>query len=205
MIVPSLLALIPLPGVADITPAGSRRGGHVLAHEPVHMIFPPASDARSYRVNPVASTRAVPTPGTDLVPIVTEPPSAVGPLLPPELRVLLFAHADNTTRVAADTIQTSRALPLDVFAIRSSLRHRAPWKPDEGTTQILSASWEYGRTSLQDRADLNPGLMETPNLGKGGDFARVKTERERLRRLAEVAGSASEPHRSGLRKSMSGS
>jgi hypothetical protein len=133
VIVPSLLALIPLPGVADITPAGSRSGGHVLAHEPVHMIFPPASDARSYRVNPVASTRAVPTPGTDLVPIVTEPPWAVGPLLPPELGAVPFAHADNTTRVAADTIQTSRTLPLDVFAIippcgigPSGSRTRAP-------------------------------------------------------------------------------
>jgi hypothetical protein len=153
-----LLALIPLPGVADITPAGSRSGGHVLAHEPVHMIFPPASDARSYRVNPVASTRAVPTPGTDLVPIVTEPPWAVGPLLPPELGAVPFAHADNTTRVAADTIQTSRTLPLDVFAIIPPCGIGALWKPDEGTIHILSASWEYGRTSLQDRADLNPGL-----------------------------------------------
>jgi hypothetical protein len=49
-------------------------------------------------------------PGTELVPIVTDPPWEVGPLFPPELGVVLFAHAD-MTRAAAATIQTSRIRP----------------------------------------------------------------------------------------------
>jgi hypothetical protein len=136
--VPSLLALMPLSGVADITPAGSSSGGQLVAHEPVHMIVPPASDARSYKVNPFASTRTVPTLGTELVPIVTDPPWADVPLLGPELGVVLFAHAD-MTRATAETVQISRTLPLDIFAIVPP-SSRALWDPNEGTGLYLGST-----------------------------------------------------------------
>jgi hypothetical protein len=35
--------MTPLPAVADFVPAGSSSGGHSLAHEPVHMMFPEVS------------------------------------------------------------------------------------------------------------------------------------------------------------------
>jgi hypothetical protein len=44
-IVPSSLALTPLPAVAELTLAGRSKGGHDVAHEPVHVIVPPLSDA----------------------------------------------------------------------------------------------------------------------------------------------------------------
>ena len=100
-IVPSLLALTPLPAVAELTPAGRSRGGHIVAHESVHMIVPLLSDANSYSVNPFESTSTVPAPGTDFVPMMIEPACALVELPPPELGAAFLAQADNAISVAA--------------------------------------------------------------------------------------------------------
>jgi hypothetical protein len=117
-IVPSLLALTPLPAVAELTPAGRSTGGHVVAHESVHMIVPPLSDANAYSVNPLESTSTVPTPGIDFVPMMTEPACVVE--LPPELGAAFLAQADNAISVAAEAIQTRRDVPVDDFTSISS-------------------------------------------------------------------------------------
>jgi hypothetical protein len=114
-IVPSWLVLTPLPAVAELTPAGRSKGGHVVAHAPVHMIVPPLSDANSYSVNPLESTSTVPAPGTDFVPMITEPACALVELPPPELREAFLAQADNAISVAAEAIQTRRAVLVDDF------------------------------------------------------------------------------------------
>jgi len=140
-----LPALTPLPAVADIVPAGSSRGGQVLAHDPVHVIVPPDSDARSYRVNPFPSTSTVPTPGTELVPIVTDPAWAPEPLLPPELAGAVFPQAARTS-AAAETIQSSRILPRDVFTVappsESCLGNPALRDPNEGIRPYLGSTDE---------------------------------------------------------------
>ena len=114
-IVPSLLALTPLPAVAELTPAGRSTGGHVVAHESVHMIVPPLSDANAYSVNPLESTSTVPTPGIDFVPMMTEPACVVVELPPPELGAAFLAQADNAISVATDAIQTGRLVLVDDF------------------------------------------------------------------------------------------
>ena len=63
-----------------------------------------------------SSRRARESEAQLLVPIVTDPPWEVGPVLPSELGVVLFAHAD-MTRATAETIQTNRTLLRDIFAI----------------------------------------------------------------------------------------
>jgi hypothetical protein len=113
--VPSLLALTPLPAVAELTPAGRSKGGHVVAHEAVHMIVPPLSDANAYSVNPLESTSTVPTPGIDFVPMITDPACVVVELPPPELGAAFLAQADNAISVAAEAIQTRRAVLVDDF------------------------------------------------------------------------------------------
>lgn len=113
--VPSWLVLTPLPAVAELTPAGRSKGGHVVAHEPVHMIVPPLSDPNSYSVNPSESTSTVPAPGTDFVPIMTEPVCALGELPPLELGAAFLAQADKAISVAAEAIQTERAVLVEDF------------------------------------------------------------------------------------------
>jgi len=113
--VPSLLALTPLPAVAELTPAGSSRGGHSVAQEEVHMIVPPLSDANSYSVNPFESTSTVPAPGTDFVPMRTEPGCALGELPPLELGAAFLAQADNAISVATEAIQIGRVVLVDDF------------------------------------------------------------------------------------------
>jgi hypothetical protein len=124
-IVPSSLALTPLPAVAELTPAGRSTGGHVVAHESVHMIVPPLSDANAYSVNPLESTSTVPTPGIDFVPMMTEPACVVVELPPPELGApelgaAFLAQADNAISVAAEAIQTRRDVLVDTFTFVSS-------------------------------------------------------------------------------------
>jgi hypothetical protein len=114
-IVPSSLALTPFPAVAELTPAGKSKGGHVVAHESVHMIVPPLSDANSYSVNPLESTSTVPAPGTDFVPMMTEPACALVELPPSELGAAFLAQADNAISATAEAIQTRRAVPVDDF------------------------------------------------------------------------------------------
>jgi hypothetical protein len=114
-IVPSLLALTPLPAVAELTPAGRSTGGQVVAHESVHMIVPSLSDANAYNVNPLESTSTVPTPGIDFVPMMTEPACVVVVLPPPELGAAFLAQADNAIIVAAEAIQTRRDVLVDTF------------------------------------------------------------------------------------------
>lgn len=114
-IVPSWLALTPLPAVAELTLAGRSKGGHDVAHEPMHMIVPPFSDANSYSVDPFESTSTVPTPGTDIVPMMTEAACALVELPPPELGAASLAQADNAISVAAEAIQTRRAVLVDDF------------------------------------------------------------------------------------------
>jgi hypothetical protein len=114
-IVPSLLALTPLPAVAELTPAGRSTGGHVVAHESVHMIVPPLSDANAYSVDPLESTSTVPTPGIDFVPIMTDPACVVVELPPPELGAAFLAQADKAISAAAEAIQTWRAVLVDDF------------------------------------------------------------------------------------------
>jgi hypothetical protein len=110
-----LLALTPLPAVAELTPAGRSKGGHVVAHESVHMIVPPLSDANRYSVNPFESTSTVPAPGTDFVPMTTGPACALIELPPPELGAAFLAQADNAISVAAQAIQTWRDVLVDTF------------------------------------------------------------------------------------------
>ena len=114
-IVPSLLALTPLPAVAELTPAGRSTGGHVVAHESVHMIVPPLSDANAYSVDPLESTSTVPTPGIDFVPIMTDPACVVVELPPPELGAAFLAQADKAISAAAEAIQTRRDVLVDDF------------------------------------------------------------------------------------------
>jgi hypothetical protein len=114
-IVPSLLALTPLPAVAELTPAGRRTGGHVVAHESVHMIVPPLSDANAYSVDPLESTSTVPAPGIDFVPMMTDPACVVVELPPPELGAAFLAQADNAISAAAEAIQTRRDVLVDTF------------------------------------------------------------------------------------------
>jgi hypothetical protein len=113
--VPSSLALTPLSAVAELTPAGRSKGGHSVAHEAVHMIVPLLSDANSYSVNPLESTSTMPAPGTDFVPMMTEPACVVVELPPPELGAAFLAQADNAISVAAEAIQTRRAVFVDDF------------------------------------------------------------------------------------------
>jgi hypothetical protein len=103
-IVPRSLALTPLPAVAELTPAGRSKGGHVVAHESLHMIVPPLSDANSYSVNPFESTSTIPAPGIAFVPIMTEPACIVVERPPPELGAAFLVQADNAISVAAEAI-----------------------------------------------------------------------------------------------------
>jgi hypothetical protein len=114
-IVPSLLELTPLPAVAELTPAGRSTGGHVVAHESVHMIVPPLSDANAYSVDPLESTSTVPTPGIDFVPIVTDPACVVVELPPPELGAAFLPQADKAISATAEAIQTRRDVLVDDF------------------------------------------------------------------------------------------
>jgi hypothetical protein len=114
-IVPSSLALTPFAAVAELTPTGRSKGGHVVAHEPVHTIVPPLSDANSYSVNPFESTSTVPAPGTDFVPMMTEPACALVELPPSELGAAFLAQADNTISATAEAIQTRLAVLVDDF------------------------------------------------------------------------------------------
>ncbi|HEY3212257.1 MAG TPA: hypothetical protein VGL16_03500, partial [Actinomycetota bacterium] len=90
-------------------------GGHVVAHESVHMIVPPLSDANAYSVNPLESTSTVPTPGIDFVPMMNEPACVVMELPPPELGAAFLPQADNAISVAAEAIQTWRDVLVDDF------------------------------------------------------------------------------------------
>jgi hypothetical protein len=141
-IVPSLLALTPLPAVAELTPAGRSTGGHVVAHESVHMIVPPLSDANAYSVDPLESTSTVPTPGIDFVPIMTDPACVVVELPPPELGAAFLAQADNAISVAADTIQTRWPLLVDTFTF--VLLGAGALEPGRRSSSRLR-DWEYGR------------------------------------------------------------
>src|SRR4029450_4954649 len=114
-IVPSLLALTPLPAVAERARARRRRGAPVVAHEWVHMSVPPLSDANAYSVDPLESTSTVPTPGIDFVPIMTDPACVVVELPPPELGAAFLPQADNAINVAAEAIQTRRDVLVDDF------------------------------------------------------------------------------------------
>jgi hypothetical protein len=127
-IVPSLLELTPLPAVAELTPAGRSTGGHVVAHESVHMIVPPLSDANAYSVDPLESTSTVPTPGIDFVPIMTDPACVVVELPPPELGAAFSAQADNAISAAAEAIQTRRDVLVDTFTFDQGRGSRA--RPD---------------------------------------------------------------------------
>jgi hypothetical protein len=140
-IVPSLLALTPLPAVAELTPAGRSTGGHVVAHESVHMIVPPLSDANAYSVNPLESTSTVPTPGIDFAPMTTDPACIVVELPPPELGAAFLAQADNAISVAAEAIQTWRDV-LDDFTF-DLLRAGGSRAGRRSTSRIRD--WEYGR------------------------------------------------------------
>jgi len=128
LIVPSLLAVTPLPAVAEVTPAGSNSGGHALAHEPVHMIFPDVSVLSSYSVKPLASTRAVPTPGSAAVEIVVDPIPEGEPLPPPALEAVLFAHADRSISAPTKQVPPDRTLRLNIITIISleAARRRRP-------------------------------------------------------------------------------
>jgi len=64
--------VIPEPATAAVVPEGRRTGGHVVAHEPVHWIWPFVSVEGGYRENHFASTRTVPTEDTDAVAIFTD-------------------------------------------------------------------------------------------------------------------------------------
>jgi hypothetical protein len=141
-IVPSLLALTPLPAVAELTLAGRSKGGHDVAHEPVHMIVPPFSEANSYSVNPFESTSTVPTPGTDFVPMMTEPACALVELPPPEPGAAFLAQADNAISVAAEAIQTRRAVLVDDFTF--VLLRAGALEPGRRSSWLIR-DWEYGR------------------------------------------------------------
>jgi hypothetical protein len=141
-IVPSLLALTPLPAVAELTPAGRSTGGHVVAHESVHMIVPPLSDANAYSVNPLESTSTVPTPGIDFVPMMTEPACVVVELPSPELGAAFLAQADNAISVAAEAIQTRRDVLVDDFIF--DLLGAGALEPGRRSSSRLR-DWEYGR------------------------------------------------------------
>ena len=141
-IVPSLLALTPLPAVAELTPAGRSTGGHVVAHESVHMIVPPLSDANAYSVNPLESTSTVPTPGIDFVPMMTEPACVVVELPPPELGAAFLAQADNAISVAAEAIQTRRDVLVDTSPSISS--GQGALEPGRRSSSRIR-DWEYGR------------------------------------------------------------
>jgi hypothetical protein len=141
-IVPSLLALTPVPAVAELTPAGRSTGGHVVAHESVHMIVPPLSDANAYSVDPLESTSTAPTPGIDFVPIMTDPAFVVVELPPPELGAAFLAQADNAISVAADAIQTRRDVLVDTFTF--DLLRAGALEPGRRSSSRIR-DWEYGR------------------------------------------------------------
>jgi hypothetical protein len=141
-IVPSLLALTPLPAVAELTPAGRSTGGHVVAHESVHMIVPPLSDANAYSVDPLESTSTVPTPGIDFVPIMTDPACVVVELPPPELGAAFSAQADNAISAAAEAIQTRRDVLVDTFTF--DLLRAGALEPGRRSSSRIR-DWEYGR------------------------------------------------------------
>ena len=86
-----------------------------MAHESVHMIVPPLSDANAYSVDPLESTSTVPTPGIDFVEIMTDPACVVVELPSPELGAAFLAQADNAISVAAAAIQTRRDVLVDDF------------------------------------------------------------------------------------------
>jgi hypothetical protein len=141
-IVPSLLELTPLPAVAELTPAGRSTGGHVVAHESVHMIVPPLSDANAYSVDPLESTSTVPTPGIDFVPIMTDPACVVVELPPPELGAAFSAQADNAISAAAEAIQTRRDVLVDTFTF--DLLRAGALEPGRRSSSRIR-DWEYGR------------------------------------------------------------
>jgi hypothetical protein len=175
-IVPSLLALTPLPAVAELTPAGRSKGGHVVAHESVHMIVPSRSDANSYSVNPFESTSTVPAPGTDFVPMMTEPACALVELPPPELGAGFLAQADNAISVAAEAIQTRWPLLVDTF-----------------TFALLAAG-------LSSPADALPRVFATGNTAGPrvrfiGSTARDRSAVEPLRVLVRSTSSCPARHR----------
>jgi len=141
-IVPSLLELTPLPAVAELTPAGRSTGGHVVAHESVHMIVPPLSDANAYSVDPLESTSTVPTPGIDFVPIMTDPACVVVELPPPELGAAFLAQADKAISAAAEAIQTWRDVLVDDFTF--DLLRAGALEPGRRSSSCMRDQ-EYGR------------------------------------------------------------
>jgi hypothetical protein len=168
--VPSLLALTPLPAVAELTPAGRSKGGHVVAHDAVHMIVPPLSDANSYSVNPLESTRTVPAPGTDFVPMMTELARALGELPPPELGAAFLAQADNAISVAAEAIQTRRAVLVDDFTFFS----------------LGQGALEPGRRSSSRISQL--GIRSGPRSGSFRHRIELALATHRSRRLWRLGG-----------------
>jgi hypothetical protein len=143
-IVPSLLALTPLPAVAELTPVGRSTGGHVVAHESVHMIVPPLSDASAYSVDPLESTSTVPTPGIDFVAMMTEPACVVVELPPPELGAAFLAQADNAISVAAEAIQTRRDVLVDDFTF--DLLRQVLSSPADAPPRVFATGNTTGNT-----------------------------------------------------------
>jgi hypothetical protein len=180
-IVPSLLALTPLPAVAELTPAGRSTGGHVVAHESVHMIVPPLSDANAYSVNPLESTSTVPTPGIDFVPMMTEPACVVVELPPPELGAAFLPQADNAISVAAEAIQTWR----DVL--------------DDFTFDLLRAGGSRARPTLL-LAYSRLGIRSGPRSGSFGSTAGDRSSVEPLRIPVRSTSACPARHRAAERR-----
>jgi hypothetical protein len=167
--VPSLLALTPLPAVAELTPAGSSRGGHSVAQEEVHMIVPPLSDANSYSVNPFESTSTVPAPGTDFVPMRTEPGCALGELPPLELGAAFLAQADNAISVAAEAIQIGRVVLIDDFTFVLLRGGGSPARQTLSSRRIRN--WEFGRVpgSVHSSSESQSSMSwPSPRIGQQG-------------------------------------
>jgi hypothetical protein len=118
--------MTPLPAVADIAPAGSSSGGHAVAHEPVHLIVPEVSVWRAYSVNPLESTRTVPTPGSDAVEIVADADPAFEPLPGVALDAVLFAHAERSISATMKKVPTDQTLRLNIVTIISLEVARRP-------------------------------------------------------------------------------
>jgi hypothetical protein len=128
LIVPSLLAVTPFPAVAEFTPAGSNSGGHAVAQDPVHLIFPEVSVWRTYRVNPLESTSTVPTSGSDAVEIVVDPVPAGEPSPPAAVEAVLFAHAERNVSARMKQLPTDQTPRLSIVVIISleGARRRGP-------------------------------------------------------------------------------
>jgi hypothetical protein len=84
MLPPEGLATVPTSAgctgevVAGFPPDGAKSGGHIEAHPPTHLTFPPFSGRNTYTVSPLPLTRAAPIPpGTRWVAILVTPCAAL--------------------------------------------------------------------------------------------------------------------------------